>query len=166
PAIELADKGFRVSDALAYSLKRASGRFQTDQARMYFLGKDFTGPSPGELWVQSDLASTLKVISEQGKEGFYSGKIAQLIVDQIKTLGGTMTLEDLAGYEALIRESVQGSYRGYGVASMPPPSSGGVHLIQMLNILENANLQAIEHNSSDYLHFLVEAMKPAYADRS
>ncbi|MEQ9564520.1 MAG: gamma-glutamyltransferase, partial [Pseudomonadales bacterium] len=79
PAIELADKGFRVSDALAYSLKRASGRFQTDQARMYFLGKDFTGPSPGELWVQSDLASTLKVISEQGKEGFYSGKIAQLI---------------------------------------------------------------------------------------
>lgn len=166
PAIDLAAKGFRVSDGLAYSLKRASGRFQTDQAKMYFLGKDFSGPNPGELWVQSDLANTLEVISEQGKMGFYSGEIAQLIVDQIKALGGTMTLEDLAGYEPIIREPVQGSYRGYGVASMPPPSSGGVHLVQMLNILENANLQAIEHNSSAYLHLLVEAMKPAYADRS
>ncbi|MEX2365850.1 MAG: gamma-glutamyltransferase, partial [Pseudohongiellaceae bacterium] len=166
PAIQLADSGFRVSDALAYSLKRAAGRFQTDQTKAYFLGKDFAGFNPGELWVQPDLANTLKTISERGVDGFYSGKTAERIVDQIRHLGGTMTLADLAGYEAIVREPVRGSYRDYEIASMPPPSSGGVHLVQMLNILENTDLQTLEHNSSGYLHLLVEAMKPAYADRS
>ncbi len=166
PAIKLAESGFVVSDSLAYSLQRASGRFQTDQTREYFLGEDFSGPEPGDLWVQSDLAHTLGLISRQGAPGFYSGETAEKIVNQIQTMGGSMTMDDLAGYEAIVREPVIGQYRDYEVASMPPPSSGGVHLIQMLNILENADLASLEHNSSGYLHLLVEAMKPAYADRS
>ena len=166
PAIKLAAEGFRVSDSLSYSLKRASGRFRTNESKRYFLGEDLAGRNPGDIWVQSDLADTLKAVSSQGVDGFYSGKIAELIVKQVQTLGGSMTLEDLASYKAVVREPVIGTYRGYQVASMPPPSSGGVHLIQMLNILENADLNSLEHNSSDYLHLLVEAMKPAYADRS
>ena len=166
PAIKLAAEGFRLSDSLAYSLKRASGRFQTNKSKSYFLGEDFAGRNPGDIWVQSDLADTLKAISSQGMDGFYSGKVAELIVKQVQALGGSMTLEDLASYKAILREPVMGTYRGYQVASMPPPSSGGVHLIQMLNILENAELDSLEHNSSEYLHLLVEAMKPAYADRS
>lgn len=166
PAIKLAAEGFRVSDSLSYSLKRASGRFRTNESKRYFLGEDLAGRNPGDIWVQSDLADTLKAVSSQGVDGFYYGKIAELIVKQVQTLGGSMTLEDLARYKAVVREPVIGTYRGYQVASMPPPSSGGVHLIQMLNILENADLNSLEHNSSDYLHLLVEAMKPAYADRS
>ena len=166
PAIKLAAEGFRVSDSLSYSLKRASGRFRTNESKRYFLGEDLAGRNPGDIWVQSDLADTLNAVSSQGVDGFYSGKIAELIVKQVQTLGGSMTLEDLASYKAVVREPVIGTYRGYQVASMPPPSSGGVHLIQMLNILENADLNSLEHNSSDYLHLLVEAMKPAYADRS
>ncbi len=114
---------------------------------------------------KSDLAHTLGLISRQGASGFYSGETAKKIVNQIQTMGGSMTMDDLAGYEAIVREPVIGQYRDYEVASMPPPSSGGVHLIQMLNILENADLASLEHNSSGYLHLLVEAMKPAYADR-
>lgn len=166
PAINLAADGIRVSDSLSYSLKRAAGRFQTDKSKSYFLGQDFAGRNPGDLWIQSDLANTLRAVLEQGVDGFYSGRVAELIVKQVQALGGSMTREDLARYKAVVREPVMGTYRGYQVASMPPPSSGGVHLIQMLNILENAELRALEHNSSEYLHLLIEAMKPAYADRS
>ena len=121
PAINLATEGFPVSDSLSYSLKRASGRFQTNKSKSYFLGEDFAGRNPGDIWVQSDLADTLKAISSQGMDGFYSGKIAELIVKQVQALGGSMTLEDLASYKAVVREPVWGTYRGYQVASMPPP---------------------------------------------
>lgn len=166
PAIKLAESGFRVGDSLAYSLDRASRRFQTGETREYFLGPDQQGYKPGDLWVQSDLAETLTRISKYGRDGFYRGKTADLLVSQVQALGGLISSDDLKNYRPVLRKPVIGEYRGYEIVSMPPPSSGGVHLIQMLNILENAELQALEHNSASYLHLLVEAMKPAYADRS
>lgn len=165
PAISLADDGFIVSDSLAYSINRAATRFQTEETRQYFLGEEGK-QVPGKLWQQPELAQTLKLISEQGVPGFYEGEVAMLLTDQVASLGGAITLNDMSSYRAIIREPVQGTYRGYDIASMPPPSSGGIHLIQMLNILENTELSKIEQNSSAYLHLLVETMKPAYADRS
>lgn len=166
PAIELARNGFVVSDALSYSLQRAVSRFQTKATKAYFLVDEDRGYQPGETLVQADLATTLERISAEGTEGFYRGETANLLVAQIASLGGDMSLDDLTNYRPILRESVVGDYRGYTILSMPPPSSGGVHLIQMLNILEHADFSAIEHNSAQYIHLLSEAMKPAYADRS
>ena len=166
PAINLARQGFLVGNSLAYSLDRASSRFQTEATKAYFLGVGKQGYKPGELFVQTDLANTLERISKQGAVGFYEGETAELIVSQVDSLGGSISLDDLKSYRPALREALVGHYRGYEVLSMPPPSSGGVHLIQMLNILEQADLNAIEHNSSGYIHLLAETMKPAYADRS
>ena len=166
PAINLARQGFLVGNSLAYSLDRASSRFQTEATKAYFLGVGKQGYKPGELFVQTDLANTLERISKQGAVGFYEGETAELIVSQVDSLGGSISLDDLKSYRPALREALVGHYRGYEVLSMPPPSSGGVHLIQMLNILENTDLKGIEHNSSGYIHLLAETMKPAYADRS
>ncbi|MEQ9563925.1 MAG: gamma-glutamyltransferase, partial [Woeseiaceae bacterium] len=121
---------------------------------------------PGDRWVQKDLANTLKRIQKSGKDGFYSGKTAQLIADFMVANGGIITLEDLAKYEAVEREPIRGSYRGYEVVSMPPPSSGGVVLVEMLNILEGFDLHGMGHNSAAYMHVLTETMRRAYADRA
>ncbi len=166
PAIRLASEGIVVSDSLAYSLRRAAPRFQTPETRQYFLRDGESGYQTGDLWVQKDLAATLERISEQGREGFYTGVTAEMMLDQVNRLGGLLTSEDLQTYQPLVRKPVVGDYREYTVVSMPPPSSGGVHLIQMLNILEHADFQGIEHNSADYIHLLAESMKLAYADRS
>ena len=166
PAINLARQGFLVGNSLAYSLDRASSRFQSEATKAYFLGVGKQGYKPGELFVQTDLANTLERISKQGVVGFYEGETAELIVSQVESLGGSISLDDLKSYRPALREALVGHYRGYEVLSMPPPSSGGVHLIQMLNILENTDLKGIEHNSSGYIHLLAETMKPAYADRS
>lgn len=166
PAIRLALEGFSVNNSLAYSLGKASSRFQTEATKRYFLADENVPYKAGEHWVQTDLGHALKRVAEQGVEGFYQGKTAELIVKQIAGLGGSMTLEDLANYRPVLREALVGHYRGYDVISMPPPSSGGLHLIQMLNMLENTDFQGMEHNSADYLHLLIEVMKPAYADRS
>jgi len=166
PAVDLAKKGFIVGDSLAYSLQRASSRFQTEATKHYFLGKDGSGYMPGDRLFQTDLAKTLKRISNSGASGFYQGETAKLLIAQIEALGGSMSLEDLKAYKPVLREALTGHYRGYEIMSMPPPSSGGIHLIQMLNILEQANLTGIEHNSSVYIHLLTETMKPVYADRS
>ena len=120
----------------------------------------------GEHFVQKDLAKTLERISKHGAKGFYEGKTADLIVAEMKRHNGLITHQDLINYRAVEREPVCGDYHSYQVCAMPPPSSGGVHLVQMLNILEGWNLTELGHNSAAYLHRLIEVMRRAYADRS
>src|SRR5690606_32051706 len=121
---------------------------------------------PGELWNQPDLAATLKRIQANGADGFYKGRTATLIEDYMKANGGLITKEDLEKYEAEELEPIKGTYRGYEIISMPPPSSGGVAIVEMLNILEGFNMKEMGHNSAISLHVLTEAMRRAFADRA
>ncbi len=162
PAIRLASEGFTVSPALAQSLASAQEEFSADESSIAY----FSGIKAGNRWVQADLAKTLRRIMRRGADGFYTGETARLIVDEMGEGGGLISLEDLQNYETLTREPVRGTYRGYEIAAMSPPSSGGVHIVQMLNILEGYDLQADGHNSAAYLHKLIESMRRAYADRS
>jgi gamma-glutamyltranspeptidase/glutathione hydrolase len=167
PAIRLAEKGIPVTRALADALAEYSERFKRDPSTMaYFLHTDGSPYKTGETFVQKDLARTLKAISANGADGFYKGAVADLIAAEMQANGGLITKDDLANYRAVERTAVVGEFRGYDIVSMPPPSSGGVHLIEMLNILEGYDLKAMGHNSADYLGVLVEAMRRAYADRS
>ncbi|MFA5632761.1 MAG: gamma-glutamyltransferase [Porticoccaceae bacterium] len=167
PAIELAANGISVTHILALSLQRAEQRLKNHPASAaYFFNKDGTLFQPGTRWKQPDLAATLKRIAKTGGDDFYEGKTAAMIVAEMERSGGAVTLQDLRNYRAVEREAVRGRYRDFEVASMPPPSSGGVHLIQMLNILEGWDLAALGHNSAAYLHRLAETMRVAYADRS
>ncbi|MDA7744956.1 gamma-glutamyltransferase [bacterium] len=167
PAIKLASQGFKVNHDLSDSLRLGTKRlYQHAASKHYFYKPEGEYYLPGELFVQSDLGSTLKRISEQGSSGFYKGNTAELIVAQMQRSGGLITLDDLSSYKVVEREPVCGSYRQFSLCAMPPPSSGGIHLIQMLNILENFDLKKMGHNSATYLHHLIEAMRTAYADRS
>ncbi|MCG8610857.1 MAG: gamma-glutamyltransferase, partial [Pseudomonadales bacterium] len=117
-------------------------------------------------FTQPDLAKTLKRIAQKGISGFYEGETADLIVAEMKRGGGLITHEDLKSYQPVVREPVKGQYRGYDIYSMSPPSSGGVHIIQLLNILEPFPISYLGHNSAQTVHLMAEAMKYAYADRS
>jgi gamma-glutamyltranspeptidase/glutathione hydrolase len=167
PAIDLARNGMPVSWHLHDSFRR-----QHDQWQMYpssakiFLKPDGSFYQPGDTWKQPDLADTLTRIRDNGSDGFYKGKTADLVHEFMAANGGIITREDLAKYEAKEREPIRGNYRGYEIVSMPPPSSGGVALVQMLNILEGFDLKEVGHNSALYLHLLTEAMRRAYADRA
>lgn len=167
PALQLAADGFLVGDDLAFSLKQAEGRFKRFEAsaRIFLTAEGAALPRGANL-EQVDLARTLKTIAEQGPKGFYEGEVAQRLVDAVNAAGGKWALADLKGYKAVEREVVRGAYRGHEIVSMPPPSSGGVHLVQILNILEGFDLKAAGHNSADALHLFAEASKLAYADRS
>lgn len=167
PAIQLASQGFEVNHDLADSLRLSAKRLQNHTASSeYFYKTDGKYYLPGDILVQTDLNSTLRRISKQGRSGFYKGKTADLIVKQMKNSGGLITLEDLANYKVIERQPVCGSFKQNNICAMPPPSSGGIHLIQMLNILENFDLKSMGHNSAGYMHHLIEAMRSAYADRS
>lgn len=167
PAIELADKGFPVSPGLASSLVRYRDYLAKDpSSSRYFYKGDGDFYQAGELLVQKDLAASLKRISEKGRDGFYGGQTADLLIEQMRRNGGIISYKDLHSYKVIERQPVCGQYRSNKVCAMPPPSSGGIHLIQMLNILEGWDLKALGHNSAAYLHRLVEAMRRAYADRS
>ncbi len=167
PAIRLADEGIAVSDDLAGSLVRVQKRLSNDpEAARIFYKSDGSLYQTGEILKQTDLAQSLKMIAENGPDAFYKGPIAQAISTAVTDAGGGMTVEDLAGYEVKEREPATGIYRGYEIASMPPPSSGGTHIIQILNILENAPIGFMQHNSAETIHYMSEAMKLAYADRS
>ena len=167
PAIRLAEEGFAVTPGLRKSLLEARGRMRkSDESMEIFFGKNGEPPREGEILRQKNLAWSLREISKGGPRAFYRGEIAKKITAYMKKEGGLITGRDLASYEALTREPVTGNYRGYSVRSMPPPSSGGVHLIQMLNILERHPLSQYGHNSARYVHILAETMKLAYADRS
>ncbi len=167
PAIRLAREGITIEDDLADSLPRAAQRLaRWPSSARIFLKPDGNAPAPGELLVQADLARTLEAIAQQGPAAFYEGGIAARIAASVAEAGGVLTRGDLAGYRAIIREPVRGTYRGHEVLSMPPPSSGGVHLVQILNMLEGFALARTGAGSAATLHLMVEAMKRAYADRA
>ena len=169
PAIRLAEKGFVIPHDLANTLasKRYRERLSSNPAAAKVFFKEDKGLySAGEILIQKDLASTLKELSKNGPDAFYSGKIAQLIVEEMERNGGLITLEDLKNYNIAERQPLVGAYKGYEIVSMPPSSSGGTHLIQMLNMLEEFPIKEMGFGSADTIHILAEVMKRAYADRS
>ncbi|WP_417413486.1 gamma-glutamyltransferase [Hoeflea sp.] len=167
PAIKLAEDGIVVTADLADSLKALEKRLKTWPASAsIFYKPDGSFYEPGDVLKQPDLAATLKKIAAEGPDGFYKGEVAEAISASVQEAGGAMSLEDLAGYKAVIRAPVSGNYRGYDIVSMPPPSSGGTHIIQILNVMEGYPIGFLGHNSSGTIHLMAEAMKRAYADRS
>ncbi len=167
PALALARDGVPVEDDLVDSLLLAQPRLaRWPSSARVFLKPDGTAPGPGERLVQGDLAASLEAIARDGARAFYTGPIADQIVAAVREAGGRMTRRDLEAYGPMLREPAHGTYRGYDIVSMPPPSSGGVHLIEMLNILEGYPPQDLASASPAALHLMIEAMKLAYADRA
>lgn len=167
PAIELAENGIVVTPDLATSLAGLKKRMgQWPSTAKIFYKADGSNYQAGDILKQPELARSLKRIAKQGSKGFYEGETAEKLVAAVNDAGGIMSLDDLKNYRAVEREPVSGTYRGHKVLSMPPPSSGGVHIIQMLNVLENFPLSESGHNSAETLHLMAETMKLAYADRS
>lgn len=167
PAIDLAENGFAVPAALHLNLRSAAKRLgRNEEANRVYLGGTGTAPAMGTLFKQPDLAATLKRVRDKGFDGFYKGKTAALIAAEMQRGGGVMNADDLASYRAIERKPVRASFRGYDIVSAPPPSSGGVHVSQILKLLEPYPIEDMGHNSAAYLHLLIESMKLAYADRS
>lgn len=166
PAINLAEDGFPLSGSNAKSLEWTLREFRKYPSSLKVFSKNGIAYQEGEIFKQPDLAATLSEIKKFGRDGFYKGKMAELILRQMKTLGGNFSAADLDNYRPVERDVIKGTYKGYEIVSMPPSSSGGIALVQMLNILENFSFQKDEWNSAKYIHALVSAMKFAYADRS
>lgn len=167
PAIKLAEEGFIVTPRFSDGLKQTKDVLQQwGSSSKVFYKEDGSFYEPGERFIQKDLAETLKRIAANGPKEFYEGKTAELLIAEMKRHGGLITMEDMKAYQPVIREPVQGSYRGYDVFSMSPPSSGGAHVVQILNILEGYPVSEFGHNSAQTIHYMSEAMKRAYADRS
>lgn len=165
PAAKLAERGIQVGPLL---LK--ASQMNVDKLRKFpeAAGIYLKGGSPfelGDALVNRDYARTLRLIGREGPGAFYEGEIAEALVKDMKEHGGLITASDLTSYRARVREPLHGSYRGYEVISSPPPSSGGTHVIQILNMLEDFRVGALGHNSADYLHLLAEAFGRAFADR-
>ena len=167
PAIALARDGIPVSYSLFFEISASAQNLRKNPAaERQFFQPDGSAYAVGDIWRQPDLAWTLSEISEEGINGFYGGGVAQLITTEMESGGGLITAQDLADYRVVERQPVRGTYKDFEIVSTPPPSSGGVHIVQMLNILEGYDLQAMGHNSAAYIHHLTESMKLAYADRS
>lgn len=167
PAVTLAREGIPITYTLQRSFAGNQRRFQQyPSSAAVFAKADGSLYEMGDTWVQPDLAATLELIRDNGRDGFYAGENARRLAQFMADIGGLITEEDLAGYEAVEREPIRGNYRGHEIVSMPPPSSGGVVLVEMLNILEGYDLAAMGHNSAEYLHVLTETMRRAYADRA
>ena len=154
-----------MSDYMAETLSNYFEKMSYYDATQNIFLKNYPNLKDSRL-IQNDLAKTLKRIQKNGLKGFYSGETAQLIAEDMKENGGLITEQDLLEYRSIWRDPIKGTYRGKTIVTMPPPSSGGIHLIQMLNILENFELSSYEHNSYQYVSLLSETMKYAYADRS
>jgi gamma-glutamyltranspeptidase/glutathione hydrolase len=167
PSVKLARDGFVVSDALAQSLRGVLPRFaKVSPAAVAQFSRAGTPYEAGDVLKQPDLARTLERIAARGPAGFYEGETAAAIENDMRANGGLITRGDLAAYRAMQRAPVTGTYRGYDVLSMPPPSSGGVALVQMLNVLEGYDLARMGPGSADAVHVMTEAMRRAYADRA
>ncbi len=166
PAIKQAEDGFVVTHDLARILRNSTRRMRAwpETAKIFYKGDDFY--EAGDVLKQKDLAWSLKQIAKHGPKAFYGGEVGKRLVADMVDNDGLITMDDLAAYEAEDVEPVWGKYRGYDIASMPPPSSGGVHVIQMLNMLEAFPLGYMGHNSAETIHIMAEVMKRAYADRS
>ena len=166
PAVNLASDGFDVPKGLAASLAWAQGYMKPYPASTAAYSKRGTPYAAGERFKQPDLAKTLMRIRDKGQNGFYRGETARLLAAEMKRGGGLITEDDLAAYTAKERPPLRGTYRGYEIISMPPPSSGGVGLTEMLNVLEGYDLSALGHDSPRYVHLVVEAMRRAFLDRA
>ncbi|CAM3386309.1 gamma-glutamyltransferase [Aeromicrobium ponti] len=165
PAIKLADKGFPIDSVLANAIADNQDKLNRSAAGEVFL-QNGEPMEEGDHLVQKDLAKTLKMIRSEGADALYNGKIAEALAGVVQDFGGSMTPEDLADYDVTIDEPVWGDYQGYEIASMPPPSSGGVFLLQMLKILDDFNLSQYDLKSWEKYHLLAETMHLAYADRA
>ncbi len=170
PAVRLAEEGFPFTWDIMNWERGLLEKVETDPIYQStidaFLKPGGIPHEPGELLVQLDLAESLKRIRDHGHDGFYGGETARLMAEFMSEWGGLITQEDLAAYQAEEQAPIHGTYRGYDIYSMSPPSSGGVAVVTMLNILEGYNLSEMGHNSAAYLHVLTEAMRRAYADRA
>ena len=167
PAIDLARDGMIVWEDLAVNLARSKPRLSANPAsRAKFYKPDGSDYEVGDLYRQPDLAWTLEQIAEGGADAFYRGEIARRIATDMARHNGLITMEDLANYRVVEREPVRGTFRGYDIAAMSAPSSGGMHIVQMLNIFENFPLKEMGYGSADAMHVMAESMKLAYADRS
>lgn len=156
----------KLSWTLAEHAKKINSSTKPEFLKNYFKDSKGVLTQFNELWMQKKLANTLKLIRYHGKDGFYKGYVAREIVSYMKANGGIITLEDLNKYEAKERKPIKGSYKEYEIIAMPPPSSGGVALIEMLNIMEQSNLNMHQFNSTEYVHLLAETMRRTYADRA
>lgn len=167
PAIRVADRGMRVSTDLAEALRLRKDSLQRDPAtRKAYYKKNGEPYKAGEILRQPDLAWSLKQIARHGPDAFYRGAVAQKIVKAMQDNDGLITAQDLADYRVTEREPVEGTYRGLKIVSMPPPSSGGVLIVQMLNVLEHFDMAGAGFGSAQAIHWMTEAMRTAYADRS
>ena len=166
PAVHLASDGFSVPTGLARSLAGARTYLGIYPASLAAFYRDGAPYSAGDRFRQPDLAATLARIRDHGQEGFYHGETARLLAAEMRRGGGLITEDDLASYEAKERAPVRGTYRGYDIISMPPPSSGGVAMVEMLNILEGFDLASAGHDSPRYVHLVTEAMRRAFLDRA
>lgn len=166
PAIKLAAEGFVLNHDLAKQFERQLRFMKNYPSSMAQFSKDGSPYQVGDTFRQPDLAATLKRIATQGRDGFYKGQTADLIVAEMKRGDGLISKEDLAGYRSVWREPITGTYRGYQIWSMPPPSSGGVLLVQMLNMLEPHDVGAMGFGSAATIHLMIEAQRRAYADRA
>ena len=167
PAIRLAEKGFKISHYEARRFNGYEGFFERNEAAAaIFIRKDNKPWKKGDTLVQKDLAKTLKRIAKFGRDGFYSGPVADLIVAEMKRGNGLISHDDLENYSSMYRDPVKGIYKGHEIISMGPPSSGGALLINMMNMLENYAVDSLSWNSSDYIHLVTEVERRAYADRA
>ncbi len=166
PSVRLAESGFQVTPSLARSLSGTLRSFQRYPASVAAYSKNGVPYEEGELFKQPDLARTLARIMLEGRDGFYRGETARLLAEEMRRGGGLITEEDLARYQAKERPAIRGTYRGYDVIGMAPPSSGGVGVVEMLNILEGYDLKGMGFMSAPYIHHLTEAMRRSYMDRA
>ncbi|MBT8038678.1 MAG: gamma-glutamyltransferase [Gammaproteobacteria bacterium] len=166
PAIDHAEDGVVVSEVLSAMMTDHYDALSSHpETAAIYLNDDFPR-MPGEKVVNRDLAKTLRMIADQGRDAFYTGPVARSIVQAVRASGGTMTQEDIEGFLVSYRRPVTGSYRGYDIISAPPPSSGGVHVIELLNIMEHYDVAGMGLNTAPSLHLWAEAMKLVYADRA
>ena len=167
PSVKLASEGFRLSDFQADNFNKYRKKFLNgSDSESIFINSDDKDFSGGDVFTQTDLAESLRLIKDKGQKAFYEGEIAEKIVSDFSDNGGLITSQDLQDYEVYFKEPICGDYKQYNVCSMPLPSSGGIAIIQMLNIIENFDLKNYSHNSLDYIKLLTKVMSFAYADRS
>src|SRR5215470_13552884 len=165
PALALARNGFMVEDDLADQLPRSQARLKRwPPSHKIFLRSDGSVLAPGDLLVQADLAASLDLLAREGPGAFYDGPIAEKIVAGVGAAGGVMTRDDLKNYRPMVRAPVRGTYRGHDIVSVPPPSSGGTLLVEILNMLERFRLRELAEDVR--AHVMIEAEKLAYADRA
>ena len=167
PSVKLASEGFRLSAFQANNFNKYRKKFLNgSDSESIFINSDDKDFSAGDVFTQTDLADSLRLIKDKGQKAFYEGEIAEKIVSDFSDNGGLITSQDLQDYEVYFKEPICGDYKQYNVCSMPLPSSGGIAIIQMLNIIENFDLKNYSHNSLDYIKLLTKVMSFAYADRS